>query len=284
MTRGITTTAASKMLRTFVPPYDATVVGRLEAAGRRRDGQDQLRRVRDGIVDRELRVRTVAQSVESGSHLRRFERRIGRRGRRRLLADRARLRYRRLDPAARVALRHRRPEADLRPRLAIRVDRVCVLARSDRADGAHGARRGDRAVGPRRRRSVRLDGVAGTGRRLRRRAHRRHPRRAPRRSAQDARAGRGERRSRLLLRRARHSARARRRARRHRAASRTVCDRHLLRRRDRRSQLEPRALRRRALWISRRRRARSARDVREDAKPGVWPRSEAPHHARHRTC
>ena len=33
MTRGITTTAASKMLRTFVPPYDATVVARLEAAG-----------------------------------------------------------------------------------------------------------------------------------------------------------------------------------------------------------------------------------------------------------
>lgn len=33
MTRGITTTAASKMLRTFVPPYDATVVSRLEAAG-----------------------------------------------------------------------------------------------------------------------------------------------------------------------------------------------------------------------------------------------------------
>jgi len=33
MTRGITTTAASKMLASFVPPYDATAVGRLEAAG-----------------------------------------------------------------------------------------------------------------------------------------------------------------------------------------------------------------------------------------------------------
>jgi aspartyl-tRNA(Asn)/glutamyl-tRNA(Gln) amidotransferase subunit A len=33
ITRGIATTAASKMLRTFVPPYDATVVARLEAAG-----------------------------------------------------------------------------------------------------------------------------------------------------------------------------------------------------------------------------------------------------------
>jgi aspartyl-tRNA(Asn)/glutamyl-tRNA(Gln) amidotransferase subunit A len=33
MTRGITTTASSRMLERFVPPYDATVVRRLEAAG-----------------------------------------------------------------------------------------------------------------------------------------------------------------------------------------------------------------------------------------------------------
>jgi aspartyl-tRNA(Asn)/glutamyl-tRNA(Gln) amidotransferase subunit A len=33
MTRGLTTTASSRMLRNFVPPYDATVVRRLEAAG-----------------------------------------------------------------------------------------------------------------------------------------------------------------------------------------------------------------------------------------------------------
>ncbi len=33
MTRGVTTTASSRMLQNFVPPYDATVVGRLESAG-----------------------------------------------------------------------------------------------------------------------------------------------------------------------------------------------------------------------------------------------------------
>jgi aspartyl-tRNA(Asn)/glutamyl-tRNA(Gln) amidotransferase subunit A len=33
LTRGIPTTASSRMLRTFVPPYDATVVRRLETAG-----------------------------------------------------------------------------------------------------------------------------------------------------------------------------------------------------------------------------------------------------------
>src|SRR4026209_2647737 len=32
-TRGIQTTAASRILKNFVPPYDATVIGRLESAG-----------------------------------------------------------------------------------------------------------------------------------------------------------------------------------------------------------------------------------------------------------
>ena len=32
-TRGVRTTASSRMLESYVPPYDATVVSRLEAAG-----------------------------------------------------------------------------------------------------------------------------------------------------------------------------------------------------------------------------------------------------------
>ena len=43
--------------------------------------QDQLRRVRDGLVDRELGVRPGAQSVGARSHSRRLERRLGGRGR-----------------------------------------------------------------------------------------------------------------------------------------------------------------------------------------------------------
>ena len=42
-TRGVRTTASSRMLETFVPPYDATVVTRLEAAGAVDHRQDQLR-------------------------------------------------------------------------------------------------------------------------------------------------------------------------------------------------------------------------------------------------
>ena len=45
--------------------------------------QDQLRRVRDGIVERELGVRTGTESVGADSHAGRIERRIGGGGRRR---------------------------------------------------------------------------------------------------------------------------------------------------------------------------------------------------------
>ena len=61
-TRGLTTTAGSRILEHYVPPYNATAVERLDRRRRRHRRQDQLRRVRDGIVDRELGVRPDAQS------------------------------------------------------------------------------------------------------------------------------------------------------------------------------------------------------------------------------
>ena len=107
--------------------------GRPALGGRRRHRrQDQLRRVRDGVVHRALRVRSVAQPVGPGPHAGRVERRVGGRGGRRLRPARARLGHRRVGPAAGRVLRRRRAEADLRARLALRPDRLRLVARPGR--------------------------------------------------------------------------------------------------------------------------------------------------------
>ena len=122
-------------------------------AGRRRRRhrrEDELRRVRDGIVDRELRLRTDAQPVVARPDARRIERRIGGGRGGADGAARARLRHGRLHPPARGALRRRRPQANLRPRLALRPARLRVITRSDRTVRHVGGRRGAGAPGHRR--------------------------------------------------------------------------------------------------------------------------------------
>ena len=77
------------------------------------------------------RVRSVAESVGRRPRARRVERRIGGRRRRRHDAARAGLGHGRIDPPAGRPLRHRRHQADLRPRVALWPARVRVVARSD---------------------------------------------------------------------------------------------------------------------------------------------------------
>ena len=86
-TKGVETTAGSKILAGYVPVYDSTVAARCKAAGLSPARQDEHRRVRDGLVDRELGVRPVAQPVGS----------------------------RRASRAARAAARRRRSSAGLAP-------------------------------------------------------------------------------------------------------------------------------------------------------------------------
>ena len=105
-TKGVETTAGSKILAGYVPVYDSTVAARCKARGPAVARQDEHRRVRDGLVDRELGVRALAQPVGSDARAGRLGRRLcgGRVGGPRAVG--ARLRHRRLDQAALRALRN----------------------------------------------------------------------------------------------------------------------------------------------------------------------------------
>ena len=129
----------------------------LQGARPARPRQDEHRRVRDGLVDRELRVRADAQPVGSDARAGRLGRRLGSRGARRARAVGARLRHRRLDQAAGGALRQRRPPPDVRHGLALRRRRVRVEPRPGRAGRAERARLRAPLLDPRGPRPVRLD-------------------------------------------------------------------------------------------------------------------------------
>jgi hypothetical protein len=122
-TRGVRTTASSRILESFVPPFDATAVSRLEAAGAVFIGKTNSTNSR-WARQRKTRPWPDAQSLGDGSHPGRFERRFRRRGRGRDGAARARIRYRRFDSPACGTLRHRRAQAYLRSRVALRAARL----------------------------------------------------------------------------------------------------------------------------------------------------------------
>ena len=57
-TTGMPTTCGSRILEGWHPPYDATSTRRIKRGRRDHRGQDEPRRVRDGLVHGELGVRT----------------------------------------------------------------------------------------------------------------------------------------------------------------------------------------------------------------------------------
>ena len=207
-TKGVETTAGSKILAGYVPVYDSTVAARCKGAWPAAARQDEHRRVRDGLVDRELGVRAFPQPVGSLARAGRLGRRLGGGRLRGPRAVGARLGHRRLDQAALGALRERRAAADLRHRLALRDRRVRVVARPGRAGREDGARLRVPLLGDRR---PRPGGLDDGGRAARSRCPR--PADGPEGPA-DRRAGRDARRARDRARRRATRSRGRSRSRR----------------------------------------------------------------------
>ena len=88
------------------------------SARRRARGCAQHGRIRLRLHRRERARRSLAQPARPEPHDRRLLRRLGRRGRRRAGAAGAGLGHERVNTSAVVAVRHLRPQADLRPALA----------------------------------------------------------------------------------------------------------------------------------------------------------------------
>ena len=213
---------------------------------------------------------------DTRARARRLLGRLGRRRRRRHRAVVDRHRHRRLDPPARRAVRDRRHEAHLRRGLALRDDRLRLLARPGRP------------VHARRRPTPRCCSARWSARTRATRPRSACPSRSrcrPRPTCEGIRIGvpeelTGEGIEPGVLKALRGDARPRARARRHgradQAPARPARARRLLHPRPGRGVLEPRALRRRPLRPARGRRRRSAaRCTRRRARRASAPRSSA---------
>ena len=147
-TKGVRTTAGSNILDGFMPPYESTVTAQLWRDGAVMLGKLNMRRVRHGLVERDLAISARwsipggARSKSAASGDRRHALVPGGSSGGSAAAVAADLclgatahRHRRLDPPAGGVHRHRRHQADLWPLLALGHRRVRLVARPGGADG-----------------------------------------------------------------------------------------------------------------------------------------------------
>ena len=158
-TEGVHTQACSHILDGFKPPYESTVTAQSLARRRGDARQTQHGRVRDGLVERNVLLRSgrlALAAAELGPRpgargpgrrqarpvdARRLFGRLGRRRRRAPLPGGDRQRHRRLDPPARGLHWNCRDQADLRSLLALGHGGLRLVARPGGTARAHGARR-----------------------------------------------------------------------------------------------------------------------------------------------
>ncbi len=148
-TEGVQTTAARAHPRRLRAPVREHGDHQPVEGGRGHGRQDQPRRVRHGLLEHDQPLRRRREPVEAAGRqpqagAGRLVGRLGRGGRGLHGAGQHRHRHRRLDPPAGGVLRHRRPEADLWPLLALGRRGLRQLARPAGAVRAH--RRGQRAA------------------------------------------------------------------------------------------------------------------------------------------
>ena len=143
-TRGVRTSCGSRMLDSFIAPYDATVVERLRAGGAVMLGKTNMDEFAMGSSQPDELVRPGPQPLGSAARPGRIVRRFRRRRRGRPRPRRHGHRNRRLDPPAGRPHRIDRTQADLWPGLQVRDGGVCLESRSSRTPRAQ--RRGRRAV------------------------------------------------------------------------------------------------------------------------------------------